>query len=127
MAVIDMTQKYKNLYERIIARDTTITELTTSAATIGNSALRNFSSLTHVYLKGATAIKAQAMQGCANLRDIYIYTNSVCALENMNAIPTTQTIQTTKIHVPAALIRGYETAANWATLYGDGDIEFISL
>lgn len=128
--VMDITPKggeNTELLNKILERDTTVTELTLSCSELGNSALRGMSALEKIHLTTATSIEAQAMQNCSHLREIYLEYNGVVSLANTNAIPVAQTANTIKILVPSREILNYKTATNWSTLYEDGDIDIVSL
>ena len=59
-----------------------------------------------------TTVGNSAFYGCSKLTTMYIgtETDTVCTLENANAIPS----RVTDIYVPSALVEQYKTATNWS-------------
>lgn len=83
-----------------------------------------------VELGAATSIGQYVFQSNANLTTIIIRTNSVCALSNTNSFAGTPFASGGSggtIYVPASLITSYQSAANWATVYGWGATTFAAI
>lgn len=81
--------------------------------------------LESVDIGNATQLQAYSFGSCFSLTDIYIHTNSVCALANTYVFYNTTQLIT--IHVPASLISSYQTATNWSTYYNNNNVTFVAL
>jgi hypothetical protein len=85
---------------------------------IGEGAFYNYTGLKTVKT-AATTIEAEAFYGCSGLDYIYLTSNSVCELENVNALQSTSIAAgLNAIYVPDNLVSSYKSATNWST-YAD--------
>ena len=96
----------------------TITTYTNNRVqSIGNSALRSFSTLTSVDFPAVTTIGNYAFYGCKALTSVVLReTDTICNLSSIPAFDKTPIKDGTGyIYVPDALVDQYKTATNWST------------
>ena len=89
-----------------------------NAASIGDGAFSDCSSLTEASFPNAISIGISAFQNCSSLTTIYVGINisTVCTLSSTNAF--TNCTSLTNIYVPASLVDSYKSATNWSS-YAD--------
>ena len=110
---------------------TTLTNVETSALTIGTSAFQGCSNVEQVELtgNGSGSIAANAFNGCSKVKRFIIRSNTMLTLANSSAFSSTGR---SLIYVPDALVDTYKAASQWSTLasriygFGTNDANIIN-
>ena len=98
---------------------------------IGYASFNSCSSLEQLDLPNVVTIDNLAFKGASSLKILVLRKeDNVCSLVNIRAFEGTSYANGGTggvVLVPSALVETYQTATNWATLYGYGTCEFLPL
>lgn len=105
-----------------------VTELVLPECTsVGNSSLTNWTNLAFVDLPKCTSIVNYALRNNSNLATLILRSETMCTLSNYALNGTKIFNGTGYVYVPSALIKSYQAATNWKTIYGKNANAFRAL
>lgn len=114
-------QDISSITRQLIARDTIMTDLTSSAITkVGSHAFEGCPSLKIIDLPQCTSINGQgAFANCTSLKALVLRNKQgVCMIENLLSSFTNTPIEKGNgfIYVPSSLLDAYRTSSSWSAL-----------
>ncbi len=99
--------------------------------TIGDTMFQQCYALEFLDAPSVTNINTNGFFNARKLSTLILRHDSVATLQNVSAFTNTPmrgyNSQSGTIYVPQALIGSYQTANNWATLYGEGHVTFAAI